>query len=244
MTARAIAFLSAAATAAWGQSPAFEVASIRNHPQPYQFVRSDISGARASWVAYGLEGLLMEAYNVASYQISGGPAWLRMDRFDIDAKAPGDNTLTRDQKREMLRALLEDRFHLVVHRETKEMPIYALVVAKGGPKLKESPADGQTRMSMGSKGQTIEMKFSKWNMERLASQIEGNEGRKVVDKTGLAGEYDFTLSYVDDRRANGGDQDGPSLFTAVQEQLGLRLEAQKGPVEMLVVDHADKPSQN
>jgi uncharacterized protein (TIGR03435 family) len=186
----------------------------------------------------------MEAYRVASYQISGGPAWLATDRFDINAKASGDRTLTADQKREMLRALLEDRFHLKVHRKVKEQSVYSLVVAKGGPKLKTSSADEQSGMTLGSKGQTLEMRFSKWNMARLAGQISGNEGRKVVDKTGLSGEYDFTLSYLDDRRAVGGQEDGPSLFTALQEQLGLKLESQKGPVEVLVIDHADKPSEN
>ena len=144
----------------------------------------------------------------------------------------------------MLRALLEDRFHLKVHRETKEQPVYSLVVAKGGPRLKNSPTDDQPRMTLASKGQGLEMQFWNWDMTRLAGQISGNEGRKVLDKTGLSGEYDFTLSYVDDRRAVGAQQDGPSLFTALQEQLGLKLESQKGPVEVLVIDHADQPAEN
>jgi uncharacterized protein (TIGR03435 family) len=144
----------------------------------------------------------------------------------------------------MLRSLLEDRFRLKVHREIREQPVYSLGVAKEGPKLKTSSADEQPGMALGSKGQTIEMRFSKWTMARLARQISVNEGRKVLDKTELSGEYDFTLSYVDDRRAVGGQQDGPSLFTALQEQLGLKLESQKGPVEVLVIEHADKPSEN
>ncbi len=234
-----------AVTAAFEQPPlTFEVASVKLHPLPYQFVRSETSGSRATWEAYGLEGLIMEAYRVESYQISGGPAWLPTDRFDINAKASGDGMLTGDQKREMLRALLEDRFHLKVHRETREQPIYSLVIAKGGPKLKASSADEQPSVTLESKGQRVEMLFSKWDLTRLAGQISANEGRKVVDKTGLSGEYDFTLSYVDDRRAVGGQQDGPSLFTALQEELGLKLVSQKGPVEVLVIDHADKPSEN
>jgi uncharacterized protein (TIGR03435 family) len=144
----------------------------------------------------------------------------------------------------MLEALLADRFHLKVHRETKEMPIYALVVAKNAPKLKESPAEAEFSMSFGGRGQTIELKVSKGTMSRLATQLSNDGGRKVVDMTKLTGNYDYTLSYVDDRRAVAPEQDGPSLFTAIQEQLGLRLESQKGPVDVLVVDHADKPSEN
>jgi uncharacterized protein (TIGR03435 family) len=111
----------------FGQTLTFEVASVKLRQLPYQFVKSEISGSRATWEAYGLEGLIMEAYRVASYQISGVPAWLATDRFDINAKASGDRTLTADEKRKMLRALLEDRFHLKVHREVKERPVYSLV---------------------------------------------------------------------------------------------------------------------
>ena len=240
-----IALMGLVVTAVFAQTPlTFEVASVKVHPFPYQVVKSEVSGPRATWEAYGLEGLIMEAYRVDSYQISRGPAWLASDRFDINAKAPGDRTLTADRKREMLRALLEDRFQLKVHRETREQPVYSLVVAKGGPKLKASSEDARPGMTLESKGQAVEILFSKWDMARLAGQISGNEGRKVVDKTGLSGEYDITLSYADDRRAAGGQQDGPSLFTALQEQLGLKLESQKGPVEVLVIDHAEKPSEN
>lgn len=241
---RIIFFAGFFATAAFAQSSLpFEVASVRLNQTQFDPPRSKVSGPRAIWTAYPLEGLLMEAYEVRSYQISGGPAWM-LDRFDIEAKVPGDGELTRAQARDVLRAVLADRFHLKVHRENKEMAIYALVVAKGGPKLKESAADAQPGMTLGGRGQMVDMKFTGWPMARLAQQIEGNEDRKVVDKTGLTGSYDFTLSYLQDRGADAPKQDGPSLFAAVQEQLGLKLESQKGLVEILVVEHADRPSTN
>jgi uncharacterized protein (TIGR03435 family) len=240
---RAIMFAGLFATAAFAQSPPpFEVASVKlNQTQSDPHRR--ISGPRAIWTAYPLVGLLMEAYDIQSYQISGGPAWI-MDRFDIEALVAGKSELTKTQARELLRAVLEDRFHLKAHREKKEMAIYALVVAKSGPKLKESSADVKPGMTLGVRGQMVDMKFTAWSMARLAEQIAGNENRKVVDKTGLAGSYDFALSYLRDRGADAPNQDGPSLFAAVQEQLGLRVESQKGLVEMLVVEHADRPSPN
>lgn len=246
LAANAPAILSAGlcATAAFAQSPPpFEVASVRLNQTQFDPPRGKISGPRAIWTAYPLVGLLMEAYDVKSYQISGGPAWM-LDRFDIEAMVAGNGELTKTQARDVLRAVLEDRFHLKTHRENKEMAIYALVAAKGGPKLKESASDAQPGMTLGGQGQMVDMKFTAWSMARLAEQIAGNEDRKVVDKTGLTGSYDFALSYLQDQRADAPNQDGPSLFAAVQEQLGLRLESQKGLVEMLVVEHADRPSPN
>jgi uncharacterized protein (TIGR03435 family) len=219
------------------------VASVKLNQTQVDPPRGKISGSRAIWTAYPLIGLVMDAYDVKTYQISGGPAWT-MDKFDIEAMVAGNGELTKTQARDVLRAVLEDRFHLKAHRENKEMAIYALVVAKGGPKLKESAADAQPGMTVGGRGQMVEMNFTRWSMARLAEQIAGNEDRKVVDKTGLAGSYDFTLSYLQDRGADAPKQDGPSLFAAVQEQLGLRVESQKGPVEILVIDHVERPSPN
>lgn len=224
-------------------SSPFEVASVKLNQTQVDPPRVKISGPRAIWTAYPMVGLLMDAYDVKSYQISGGPAWM-LDRFDIEAMVAGNGELTKTQARDVLRAVLEDRFHLKAHRENKEMAIYALVVAKGGAKLKESAADAQPGMTLGVRGQMVDMKFTAWSMARLAEQIAGNENRKVVDKTGLTGSYDFALSYLQDRGADAPNQDGPSLFAAVQEQLGLRVESQKGLVEMLVVEHADRPSPN
>jgi uncharacterized protein (TIGR03435 family) len=159
--------------------------------------------------------------------------------------------MTKDQALRMLQTLLADRFNLTVHRETREQPIYALVIAKGGPKLHESSEEAlvpviQKRANGGFVNRGAPM-------STLTVVLSQQVGRTVVDKTGLKGRYDFSLEY-ERRRAGRGDPDDPepapspdglpSVYTALQEQLRLKLESQKGPVEFIVVDHAEKPSAN
>ena len=115
---------------------AFEAVSIRPHPEPVYMSHSGISGTRATWTAETLLDFIVEAYGLKYYQVSGGPRWLNSDHFDISARAPGDTPLTNDQLKQMLQALLADRFRLGVHRETKEMAVYSMTVAKGGPKFR------------------------------------------------------------------------------------------------------------
>jgi uncharacterized protein (TIGR03435 family) len=224
--------------------PSFEVASIRPHEGRVAFVSSTISGPRVRVVAYGLGGLLMEAYDMKYYQLSGLPSWTDSDRFDIDAKAEGEATLTKAQFKQMLQTLLADRFHVKVHLETKEMPVYALVVGKNGPKLKESVAEKFSLTMRGVQG--VEITVLKGSMEQLATQLSGSgTDRPVLDKTGLTGTYDYTLNWTPERDGvPPPDSSGVTLPIAVQEQLGLKLESQKAPIEILVVDHAEKPSAN
>jgi uncharacterized protein (TIGR03435 family) len=180
------------------QPPSFEVASIRPHEGRVAFVSSNISGPRVRVVAYGLTGLLMEAYDMKYYQLSGFPSWADSDRFDIDAKAEGEATLTKTQYKQMLQTLLADRFRLKVHRETKEMPVYALVAGKGGPKLKESVAEKFSLTMRGTQG--VAIRVSKGSMEQLATQLSGSGAdRPVLDKTGLTGTYDYTLNWTPER---------------------------------------------
>lgn len=223
--------------------------------------------------------LIQSAYDVKSFQVTG-PGWLQTERFDVIAKVPAG--ATKAESRIMLQHLLADRFKLVLHRSTKESSIYALVVAKGGPKLTESakPADAEAanepghvrggmtmmiapggRMRMVAQGTTIAKL-----VDALAMQLD----RPIVDMTGLTGTYDITLEFAPDpaiiqaKMAAMGmppppppsDGAGPgaapsdsgplaTIFTALPEQLGLRLEARKGPVELLVVDSAEKtPAEN
>lgn len=159
--------------------------------------------------------------------------------------------------REMVQALLAERFQLKVHRQTKELPAYALVVAKNGPKLAEAKSPNSLRLSSGGKSQIT---FQGVPMSFLATQLTKMTGRTVLDRTGLTSSYDFTLSWTPDEKqkktskakADGGgkaasttDQaSGPSLFTALEKQIGLRLQSTKGPVEVLVVDHAEKPTED
>ncbi len=235
--------LLAIAAIAAGQSPSFEVASIRPHEGRVAFVSSTISGPRIRVVAYGLTGLLMEAYDLKYYQLSGFPSWADSDRFDIDAKAEGDGTLSKVQFKQMLQTLLADRFRLKVHRETKEMPVYALVVGKNGPKLKQSVAEEPSLTMRATQG--VEITVSKGSMEQLATQLSGSgTDRPVLDKTGLTGTYDYKLSWTPERDGVPSDSSSVILPIAVQEQLGLKLESQKAPIEILVIDHAEKPSAN
>jgi uncharacterized protein (TIGR03435 family) len=174
--------------------------------------------------------------------MSGGPNWLASDRFTIEAKAaeplppwPESNT----QLSLMLQSLLEDRFKLAVHWETKEAVVYDLVLARGGPKVKQADAAESSGFGM-EQGRIRSMALP---LGYLATNLAYLLGRTVIDKTGLAGKYSYTLTYTPDD-APPGDASGPSIFTALQEQLGLKLESTKGPVEFLVIDHVEKPDAN
>jgi uncharacterized protein (TIGR03435 family) len=222
---------------------AFEVASIKPMPG-FVNARGNVSGPRITLSGYALEGLIMDAYHVESWQLSGGPAWRDTDPFEIIAKAPGDASPTPVQVREMLRSLLEERFKLKVHRETREGPIYALLIEKNGPKLKKSTAIDVSYSVVGGPGEAVKRIFKKVSMNFFANQIasQAELGRPVLDRTGLAGEWDFELTFV--QGAAPTNSDLPDLFTALREQLGLKLESQKGPVEKLIIDRADRPSAN
>jgi uncharacterized protein (TIGR03435 family) len=253
--------------------PAYEVASIKPDKSgtDLTMLRTTPVGIRANNIA--LRALIAHAYGVEDYQILGAPSWVASTRFDIEAKVSSADTdalhdLSPDQRRLMLQPLLAERFQLKVHTEVRNLPLLALVVAKGGPKLQEAkPGDtypngikgfdgqgGAGLMHMGPgrlTGQGLPISF-------LARTLSQQLGSTVEDKTGLTGKYDFTLQWTPDRNASPmspepGQQgpgaatstdSGPSIFTAIQEQLGLKLESQKGPVEVLVIDHVETPSEN
>jgi uncharacterized protein (TIGR03435 family) len=225
-------------------APAFEVASIKLHVLPVQTVGVSMSGPSVRASAMSLSNLVAYAYDLKSYQIVGSPSWADSDRYDIAAKADGEGTLTRDQVRQRLQPLLADRFQLKFHHEMKEMSVYALVAGKNGPKLKESAPDATTLLTLRSTGnRTAEMTVSKGDMGQLARQFSNGNGvdRPVLDRTGLSGTYDYKLTWAADPPP---DSDAPSIFTALQEQLGLKLEPTKAPIDTLVIDHAEKPSEN
>jgi bla regulator protein BlaR1 len=219
--------------------------------------------------------MLTQAFNVEEDRIIGAPGWVKTDRYDIQAKvAPEDalklDKLKREERMSMLQPLLAERFNLKFHHETREMPVYVLVVAKGGPKLKEAAAPtasatsgGPPRRGMMMGIGTLEANGAQIDM--LAHALSGQVGRTVIDKTGLTGNYDFNLHFTPEQMPprmgpgpgpgpDGGrpgadappppDVTGPDIFTAVQEQLGLKLESEKGPVDVIVIDHIDKPSEN
>ena len=250
----------------------FEVASIRPSPADARGFINFLPGGGLRVLGIPLKTLITLAYNVQDFQVSGGPGWINSDRFDINARgeasettesAPADLTKMTDEQRmanadqakERLRNLLEERFRLALHRETKEQQVYALVVAKGGPKVQESEeAGGRMRMGRGLlNSQGVDLGF-------LAITLSNQLGRTVIDKTGLTGKYDYELKWTPDPGQPAAvplsppppglelppppDPNGPSIFTAVQEQLGLRLESQRAPVETLVIDRVERPSEN
>lgn len=203
---------------------------------------------------YTLQLLIAAAYDVSPRTISGGPAWLDTEHFDIQAVTPGEVRPSRPEQMAMLRTLLTDRFKLSFHREQKDFSIYELQVAKGGPKLKAStaPPDEPAALISTVYPQRIVLPARNASMGEFVSLLQRAVlDRPVVDKTGLSGKFDFDLEWAPDETQFGGDvpvassdANQPPFFKAVQEQLGLRLEATRGPVAALVVDTAEKPTAN
>ena len=243
------------AFAAFGQSAAprvLEVASIRPHDGPLHTIFGfSSSGTRVTLEGYLPIHLIMEAYKLRTYQIAYAPLTPQPEYiyYDIVAKAEGDGAPTRDEFRPMLQTLLAERFKLKFHREMREMPVYALVVGKNGPKFKESAPDADPIARHGVNGRNQNVTAAKATMEFLANDISNSVfsvDRPAVDKTGLTGTYDIKLEATPDFRLHDGTDD-PSditIFSAVQDQLGLKLDPQKAMVEILVVDHIEKPSGN
>ena len=252
MRRQSLSLLLAAAgvAAAQGTDPtggraSFEVASIKFHPDPIT-VSADPStrGARVTATAVTLLDLITSAYGVRYEQVAGGPGWMNTSHYDIVAKAGGEAPLTKEESRQMMQALLAERFLLRIHRETREAPVYALIVGKNGPKLKETSAGapGDNFVRGGPAG--MHMEATRGTMEQLARQLSATAGRPVINKTGLTGYYAYQLDWTPGNRPADPESDTPSLFTAIQEQLGLKLETAKGPMEMLIVDRAEKPTEN
>lgn len=232
---------------------AFEVASIHPHQGPLRVMMGfSASGPRLMLEGYNLRDLVMEAYHLRSYRIffagsNAGPDEQENTFYDIAALAEGDHSPTTDEFRQMLKSLLEDRFHLRVHRETREMAVYALVVAKGGPKFKQSAPDAVAHSLVGVHGRNQNVTATKATMESLADDIDNGFGPRepVIDRTGLTGTYDLNFEATPEYRINNNSQpEDISLFDAVQDQLGLKLESQKANIEVLVVDHIERPSEN
>jgi uncharacterized protein (TIGR03435 family) len=225
-------------------SPAFLVATIK--PSDPATVGSGFptEGHRITCYNETVDDLLMVAYGIHPKQIVNGPEWLGKDRFDVNGTPDVSGEPSLAQMQGMYRKLLADRFHLVMHRETRAIPIYALTIAKGGPKLKiADPGETLNQGNRGGGGMRI-LKFTAMPMSTFALNMNFYEDRPVVDHTGLQGRYDFTLKWTfDDSQAS--DQDSaPSLFTAIREQIGLKMDAVKGPVEVVVIDHVDRPTPN
>ena len=187
---------------------------------------------------------IREAYGVGPHQVIGGPDWMAADRWEIVARAdrPVDDD---DVLMLMLRELLADRFRLALHRETRMLPSYVLEVDKRGPRMQRAEAgDSDTEMH-GGRGGPATLEARKTDMNRLAELLDWRMDRPVVNHTGLNGGYNFTLHWAPENlRDPENGADDVSIFTAVGEQLGLRLRTGKAPVEVLVIDHVERPSEN
>jgi uncharacterized protein (TIGR03435 family) len=242
-----VAVISGCSGGVFGQpatsTPAFDVASLEVSPPiggQNNFVGMKIDPGRLHIANFGLEAIMIRAYGLAGDQIIGVPNEFRYPlAYEITATYPADTP--GELIPLMLQALLVDRFKLVAHRETRVAPVYALVLGKNGPKLKLS--DAETMSTRFPRRGHLE--YKKVTMAALAARFRpsGLTDRPVLDKTGLTGEYDLVLDWTPDD-VTSDEQSAPSLFTAVQEQLGLRLEAQTAPREFLIVDHAQKPAEN
>lgn len=237
----------------------FDVASIKpNASNDHRVMIRIEPGGSFSATGVSVRVLIAQAFGIKDFQITNAPGWATAERFDIRAKSEGlPDRVGPDVLRPMIRGLLEDRFQLKTHTETKEMPVYALVVAKGGSKLKKAEADEQRQMVRMGRGQIT---GSSMNMNALAQQLSNILGRNVIDRTELTGAYEVKLEWTPDpgqgagpfgggpphnpEAVGGAGGSGPTIFTALQEQLGLRLETSKGQVEILVIDNVSKPSEN
>ena len=218
---------------------AFEVASVRPTP-PGKTGNTYLSppGAAAFTATNVTLDLRIEvAYGVDENQISRAPIWFGSQHYDVSAKPEGAGGLTYVQLRQPLQQLLEKRFRLAVHREKKDVEGYALVVAKGGPKLKPSETESGRKYILPNG-----IQFDHSSLATFAAALARPVGRPVVDKTSLEGVFDIKLDYAPERST---DSSLPSVFTALQEQLGLKLESAKVPFEMLVIDHVERvPTEN
>jgi len=262
----AIILVTLAVAGTFAQSPptrpkfdAFDVATIKpaDPDSRGRYIRMQ-SVDRFYAKGFTLQALVAAAYSLSPRAISGGEPWTDSDRYDILASTPGGVQPNLDEQMAMLRKLLTDRFQFTFHRESKELPVFAITVAKGGSKLKPSTARPGTLPELINTifpeekgGVHVELPARNATIAQFAAMMQRTVlDRAVVDETGLSGTYDFDLEWTpDESQFNGNlprsvEPTKPSLFAAMQEQLGLRLEAARGPVQTIVIDRVARPSQN
>ena len=230
-------------------SQKFEVASVRledpndphssleytNTPQ-FRVVQTVFPSNRLTIRHTGLKSLICYSFGIKCSNILGAPDWLDRQHYDLDAKVEGDTRLTQEQMRPLLQHLLEERFHLKTHHEQKLVPGYALIIAKGGSKLKANTGAPFSGMNAG-----FEFKFQNVSAEQIAISAEYELKQPVVDKTGLTGKYDFDLIFTRDDSPNDSPHpDYGSIFTAIENELGLKLVPEKIPVDYLMIDHVER----
>lgn len=259
-----IPFLIAAASVHAQSQPArprfdsFEVATVKRTASDWTGGRYFRMQTANQFVAHGyqLRVLIAAAYNLSQKAVSGGPAWIDSDLYDVVAKTPGEVRPNLEEQMAMLRKLLADRFNLTFHREKKEMSVYTLTVAKNGPKLKESESttanpEGPPPLVFVLSPDVVRVPARSATTTEFTYILQRAAfDRPVLDQTGLTARYDFELEFSPDESVFGGilrpsgEATKPHLFRAIQEQLGLKLEATRGLVDSMVIDKIDRPSEN
>jgi bla regulator protein blaR1 len=232
----------------------FEVATIKPSNPAAQGKLLTIKGRQVLTINTSLSDLISYAYGLHTRQVVGGPSWMGSDKYDITGQPEGQGMPNLTQMRDMIRALLVDRFKLTTHRETRELPAYALVVAPGGPKMTKNESNPNGLPGLLFRGLGV-LPATNATMGDFAGVMQlAVLDRPVIDRTGLQGRWDFTLTWTPDETqfASFGLRIPPStdpnappvLFTAAQEQLGLKFDSVRAPVEVLVIDRVEKPSEN
>jgi uncharacterized protein (TIGR03435 family) len=225
--------------------PSFAVATIKPHDPSSNRQGFDAVGDRYTVRNQTIVSLMMFAYSIDKHQVIDAPAWAGTDRFDIEGTTdtPGEPNL--HQQQEMLQKLLADRFGLRFHREMREMPVYAIQIAKGGPKLKAAAnPDAEPDQDASSHGTEVTVTITNGTMADFILGMQFFFDRPLVDRTGIPGRHDFTLRYTYDVDRADDPNAPPALFTAIQEQLGLRLEAVRATIGVFAVDRVEPPSAN
>lgn len=233
---------------------AFEVATIKPSPPDRPGKLYTVKGRQVLTVNTTVDDLITFAYGLHARQITGGPNWIESEKYDVTGQPAAQGLPSVAQMREMIQQLLADRFKLTFHRDKKELPVYAITVANGGPKMTKNETNPNGLPGLLFRGLGV-LPATNATMGDLAGVMQGAVlDRPVIDKTGLAGRYDFMLTWTPDETqfASMGvrvpppspDATAPGLFTAFQEQLGLKLESSKAPVDVIVIDRIEKPSEN
>ncbi len=233
--------------------PGYEVATIKPTPPDEQGSGFTLQGRHLVARNFTVEGLITLAYNLHETQVIGGPEWMKSEHFDMDVLPDHEGLPSLEQARGIVRKLLADRFALKFHNDTKELSVYVLSVGKTGPKLTKSSSDPKSPPGMGGPPGRFMMRNG--SMLEFAQMMQGILDRPVLDQTGLKDRYDLSLRWTPDESQYGGrippqNADAsaadapPPLFTAIQEQLGLKLEATKAPAKVMVIESVQKPSAN
>ncbi len=233
------------------QTLSFEVISIKPNNTGSGSTSESTRPGRVMDTNVTISEVMQAAFGIRDFQIANAPGWLAGDKYDITATTGTSKDLTELELQPYFQALLADRCKLRFHRETRELVLYTLVVAKNGAKgatkLLPHPGEGESSTNVSNGKDRTTISSTDIPMAHLASLLGASLHRVVIDNTGLAGGYDLSLEWTPEPPAgadNSSESSGPSLFTALQEQLGLKLETTKGPVEIVVIDNIEKPTDN